>query len=69
MTIQIKEIENDVIWFSVDGEEYGTEIDFDNEIYGIHDDNTIVNEDNYPLTEGDRRTIAIRNLLRKIRLR
>jgi len=55
-------------WFNLTGTDYGTEIEFDNETYGIIesgcDDPVVVDSENRPMTAGDRRTIAVINSIR-----
>jgi|GEM_PF-2004753 len=57
--------EQTTYWFSLDGTDYGTGYKFDSEVYGIVEsgveNSVIVDEDGNPLTEGDHRTIAVRN--------
>jgi hypothetical protein len=48
-------------WYVITGVDYGTEYEFDNAIYGVTEDDFILNEDGCPLTDGDRETIAVRN--------
>ena len=50
-------------WFNITGADVGTEYEFRADVYGLTTDNAIVDCDNYPLTEGDRETIAVRNSL------
>ena len=58
----VNKIDNDGRqWFELDGTDYGTGFTFDHAIYGITDDDVILDADGCPLTEGDIRTIAIRN--------
>jgi len=48
-------------WYVISGIDFGTNYEFNNSIYVVTDDNVILNEDGYPLTNGDRETIAVRN--------
>jgi hypothetical protein len=52
-------------WFELNGTDYGTGIEFDHDVYGLNGD-TILNADGYPLTEGDWRTIAVRNTIESV---
>lgn len=59
-----KLIENGVRrWYVINGQDYGTEREFEDEIYGITEDGTILDSDGYPLTDGDGETIAVRNAI------
>ena len=56
--------ESTTYWFTLTGTDYGTEYEFDADVYGVVEsgnESTIVNADNYPLTDGDAVTIAVRN--------
>jgi len=57
--------ESTTYWFELSGRDYGTEYEFNSDVYGViesgSDDAVIVNADNCPLTEGDAETVAVRN--------
>ena len=56
--------ETTVYWFRLNGTDYGTDVDFDSDVYGIAEsgpNSSVLNEDGYPLTEGDHETVAVRN--------
>jgi len=53
-------------WYSLTGTDYGTGCKFDNDIFGICDDGTIVDCENCPLTDGDWETIAVDNSITEI---
>ncbi|MCP4366349.1 MAG: hypothetical protein GY800_13780 [Planctomycetes bacterium] len=58
--------ESTTYWFKLTGTDYGTEMDFSGDVYGVVEsggETTIVNSDNYPLIEGDIETIAIQNVV------
>ncbi len=64
--VTVKEIEiseNNVRWVELNGKDYGTKCEFTNEVYGVTDDDTIIDCDGIPLAEGDHNTIAVRNSL------
>jgi hypothetical protein len=50
-------------WYTVTGYCHQTDSDFENEEYAITSDGYILNGDGCALTEGDRDTIALHNLL------
>jgi len=58
--------ETTTYWYEVDGVSKNTDALFENEVYGIvmsaDDVIGIVNEDNYPLVEGDNDYIAISSI-------
>ena len=59
-----KLIENDgQEWFELNGIDYGTGYEFDNDTYAISVNGQILDADGFPLTEGDHETIAVRNQL------
>lgn len=55
--------ENKTCWIELNGADYGTDCEFDHEVYGITDDNVIIDCDGIPCTEGDNNTIAVRNAI------
>lgn len=56
------EIEDGVRWFELTGEDYGTGVVFEKNVYGLTDDNTIVDSENCPIEcESDYEAIAVRN--------
>ncbi len=62
--VTVKEIDNNeknVRWIELNGTDHGTDYEFDNETYGITEDDRILNCDGCPITEGDYQTIAVRN--------
>lgn len=67
MTTTVKTIEtneNGVKWVEVSGTDYGTKWEFDGaEVFGITEDNKILDCDGCPLTEGDYLEIAVRNAI------
>lgn len=67
MTTTVKTIEvneNGVKWIEVSGTDYGTGWDFDGtEVFGITEDDRILDCDGCPLTVGDQYEIAVRNAL------
>jgi len=50
-------------WYVIDGIDYGTAWEFDNDVYGVTDDDVILDVDGRPLTESDYETIAVRNAI------
>lgn len=52
-------------WFELNGVDYGTEYEFDGSVYGVTDDNVILDADGCTITEGDVETIAVRNTIEK----
>lgn len=59
-----KIIENDGReWFELNGTDYGTGCEFNNDLYAV-DGDTILDCDGHPLTEGDAETVAVRNVLK-----
>jgi len=63
-TVNVTEIDNDGRrWVELNGVDYGTDFEFDGDVYGITDDNRILDADGCPLTEGDLQTVAVRNAL------
>ena len=53
-------------WYRLTGEDRGTKFIFDKDVYGIVSyggRDHIIDCDGYPMTEGDRQTIAVRNAL------
>lgn len=67
MTTTVKAVginENGVKWVEVSGTDYGTSFEFDvAEVFGITEDNKILDCDGCPLTEGDHLEIAVRNAI------
>lgn len=63
MTTTIKQLgnENGIQWIEINGADYGTSWKFENETYGITSNGCVVDCDAYPLTEGDREEIAVKN--------
>ena len=62
--VTVKEIENDGRrWVELNGTDYGTDYEFENSVYGVTDNNEILDCDGSALTEGDFETIAVRNAL------
>jgi len=49
-------------WFQVSGHDSGTGRDINGE-YAICDDGRVLNCDGYPMTDGDRETIAVKSLI------
>ena len=47
-------------WYELNGVDYGTEIEFNGAVYAVTEDDTILDDGGYPLTEGDWETIAVR---------
>ena len=57
--------ETTTYWFEVDGHDNGTGMSFENQVFGIAEsgnDNTVVDCDGSPCTEGDAATIAVRKV-------
>lgn len=50
-------------WYALTGTDYGTSWDFSDDVYGVHQDGTILDIDGFPLTDGDTETIAVRNTI------
>ena len=51
-------------WFSITGVDYGTGYEFDENMYGVVESGIhshVVDENGYPLTDGDVETIAVKN--------
>jgi hypothetical protein len=67
MTTQLNIIEtneNGVKWVEVSGTDYGTNWEFEGaEVFGITEDDRILDCDGCPLTEGDHLEIAVRNAI------
>lgn len=64
MEKKLLENENGVQWFSLNGEDFGTGVIFENEVFGVYNDGALVDSENYPLDcESDWKTIAVRNSL------
>ncbi|MDT8364834.1 MAG: hypothetical protein RQ714_09415 [Nitrosomonas sp.] len=62
--VTVSELANDGRrWVELSGTDYGTNREFDADVYGVTTDDKILDCDGYPLTEGDRTTIAVRNSL------
>ena len=62
MTVQVTKLENDGSqWFELTGTDYGAGREFLNDVYGLTDDNIILDADGIGMTEGDAITIAVRN--------
>lgn len=56
--------ETTTYWFELNGEDYGTGIEFDGETFGIAEsgpDSQVVDSEGAPLTDGDHQAIAVRN--------
>lgn len=57
-------LDNDGLqWYELNGVDYGTDWEFNGSIYGITKDGSILDEEGYPLTEGDFETIAVLNTI------
>ena len=57
--------ETTTYWFEISGEDTGTGTSFDAEVFGIAEsgnDDTVVDCDGCPCTEGDASTIAVRKV-------
>ena len=67
MTVTVKKLDTDngVKWFELSGTDNGTDREFNKDIYGLTLDDTILDYEGYPLTEGDRETWAVRNSIKK----
>lgn len=69
MTTTVKELESysengeTVTWYAISGTDYGTNVEFDNETWGVWSDGDVVDADNYPTNPGDYIDIAVRNAL------
>jgi len=48
-------------WYELSGTDFGTNYEFEGAIYGVTENDQILNVDGFPLTEGDFETIAVRN--------
>lgn len=70
--ITAKIVESDIAdgvtrdWCEIYGADEGTGYEFDREFFSLTSDNKILNCDGYPMTEGDRQTIAVRRAIRNI---
>ena len=63
--VTVKELENNGRrWVELTGTDYGTQHEFNADVYGVTTDNAILDCDGAPLTEGDGETIAVRNSLK-----
>ena len=63
-TVTVNELENDVHrWVELTGTDFGTKYEFNNDVYGITNDDVILDCDGSGLTDGDYETIAVRNSL------
>lgn len=63
-TVKVDTLDNDGRqWFKLTGTDYDTGIEFDGDVYGLHEDGTILDADGCPLTEGDNLTIAVSSYL------
>ena len=47
----------------MNGHDFGTDTEIDNEVFGITEDDRVLDCDGAPMTEGDYLTIAVRNTL------
>ena len=57
--------ETTIYWFEISGDDTGTGASFDAQVFGIAEsggDDTVVDCDGSPCTEGDAVTIAVRNV-------
>jgi hypothetical protein len=65
MRVSVKQIDvtDGTKWVELNGADHGTAWNFDNETFGVTDDNRILNCDGCPLTPGDNQEIAVRNAL------
>lgn len=57
------EEESTIYWFTLSGTDYGTEVEFNDEVFGIEesgDDTRVLDADGGPLTDSDYTTIAVR---------
>ena len=62
--INIIELDNDGRrWVELSGVDYGTDYEFDQDIFGVTNEDAILDADGCGLTEGDPQTIAVRNAL------
>jgi len=55
--------ETGTAWYVLNGTDNGTDIEFSDSVFGVTAEGTIVDCDNHPLTDGDYKTIAVRNSL------
>jgi len=57
--------ESTTYWFQIDGHDSGTGVSFESQVFGIAEsggDDTVVDCDGCPCTEGDDDTIAVRKV-------
>jgi hypothetical protein len=62
-TATIVDNDDNAIWYQLNGRDYGTEVEFTGDIFGVTDGGDILNSDGYPPTDGDIVTIAVRNTI------
>lgn len=55
--------ENGVTWYEINGVDFGTGFEFENETVGVTDCGRILDCDGCPVTAGDGLEVAIRNML------
>lgn len=62
----ISENDNGVTWYEISGTDYGTAVEFENEVIGITDEKIprVLDCDGCPVTVGDRFDIAVKNILK-----
>lgn len=64
--LTVKFIEDDGRkWYTLNGYCIDTEVDFENETFGVNSDGTILDADGCPLTSGDSQTIAVENAIER----
>lgn len=57
------EEESTIYWFTLSGADHGTDVEFDDETFGIEesgDETRVLDADGAPLTDSDYTTIAVR---------
>jgi len=62
-TVKFIEKDENCKWYEISGTHYGTECEFENEVFGRCADGSIVDAENCPLTPGDWQTIAVDDLI------
>lgn len=51
-------------WYEISGTDYGTSWEFDGtETFALTSTDRVLDSEGYPLTEGDNKTIAVRNAI------
>ena len=65
--MEIVERSDEVVWVRLTGVDYGTNITFDSEVFGIAGTEVVLDYEGCPLTAGDRDYIAVNNSIVDLR--